>query len=178
MTTTTTPLTAWLGQVLDAREAAARAAQEYVEANDGAQIAECDPPLDEFFAANDPAAVLAMVEGLRAALDRIDLALETAPPSTAHHLHATLRHVAAIFRHEPGYDEAVGVVSANAQPKTCLVPVWDGPYRMICGMGTKGVCVKHGPHQPHPDDGLPCKPNSHDDFCHQHGVYMDPPVSL
>ena len=58
---------------------------------------------------------------------------------------------------------------------TCLVAVWDdGAFRARCSMGTKGRCARHGEHQPHPDDGLPCDPNPHDGYCHTHGVYMDP----
>ena len=63
----------------------------------------------------------------------------------------------------------------DAPRTTCLVAVWDdGIYRTRCSMGTKGRCFKHGPHQPHPIDGRPCEPNPHDDYCHTHGVYMDP----
>lgn len=57
---------------------------------------------------------------------------------------------------------------------TCLVPVHYGPVRMRCSTGASGVCVYHGAHQPHPDDGRACDPNPHDGFCHTHGVYMDP----
>jgi hypothetical protein len=58
---------------------------------------------------------------------------------------------------------------------TCLVAVWDdGIYRVRCSMGTNGVCARHGRHKPHPDDGRECKPNAHDGYCHEHGVYMDP----
>lgn len=57
---------------------------------------------------------------------------------------------------------------------TCLVPVWDdGIYRVRCSMGTKGVCAKHGPHQPHSDDGRACDPMD-DGYCRTHGVYVDP----
>lgn len=63
----------------------------------------------------------------------------------------------------------------SEQRTTCLIPVWDdGIYRVRCSMGTKGVCARHGKHQPHPNDGKPCKPNAYDGYCHQHGVYMDP----
>lgn len=63
-----------------------------------------------------------------------------------------------------------------AERTTCLVPVWDdGVYRVRCGMGTEGVCARHGKHEPHPDDGRPCDPNPHDGYCHTHGVYMPPP---
>lgn len=58
---------------------------------------------------------------------------------------------------------------------TCLVPVWDdgGIYRVRCSMGTKGVCAKHGPHQPHPHDGRPCDLMD-DGYCSTHGVYAAP----
>lgn len=64
--------------------------------------------------------------------------------------------------------------AVSARKTTCLEPTWDGPYRMRCSTGAKGVCAYHGPHQPHPDDGKPCKPNPHDGYCHEHGVYLDP----
>lgn len=75
------------------------------------------------------------------------------------------------------WDHPQGVAAATeheAPRSTCLVPVWDGPYRSRCSMGTKGVCAKHGPHEPHPEDGRACEPNPHDGFCHTHAVYMDP----
>lgn len=56
----------------------------------------------------------------------------------------------------------------------CLIAVWDGPYRFHCSMGSAGVCHRHGPHRPHPSDGRACTPNSHDGYCHTHGVYMEP----
>lgn len=57
---------------------------------------------------------------------------------------------------------------------TCLVPVWDdGVYRVRCGMGTAGVCARHGRHRPHPDDGRPCDP-AEDGYCRTHALYMDP----
>lgn len=165
MTTTTTPLTAWLGQVLDAKEAAARAASPggwhyggvasiaggllYDESrmiasvhyeqpgdHDGSivrhlLVAEADAN-GAHIAAHDPAAVLAMVEGLRAivALHEVGDPDEWGPEQWACRLcqwdedcdspkqsyqHGagrypcpTLRHVAAMFASEPGYDEAVG----------------------------------------------------------------------
>jgi hypothetical protein len=58
---------------------------------------------------------------------------------------------------------------------TCLVPVWDdGVYRVRCSMGAAGVCAKHGPHSPHPEDGRECEPMAVDGYCRTHGVYMDP----
>lgn len=62
---------------------------------------------------------------------------------------------------------------SEALQATCLVPVWDGPYRMICALGTNGACGKHGPHKPHPSDGRPCAPMG-DGYCSTHGVYMEP----
>lgn len=56
---------------------------------------------------------------------------------------------------------------------TCLVPVWDGPYRFRCSMGTAGVCHRHGPHRPHPADGRPCMLMD-DGYCGTHGVYAAP----
>lgn len=70
---------------------------------------------------------------------------------------------------QPEFDQQPG------QSSTCLAPVWDGPYRMRCSVGTKGVCAKHGPHQPHPKDGRACEPNPHDGYCHTHGVYVRNP---
>ena len=61
----------------------------------------------------------------------------------------------------------------DAHRTVCLVAVWDGPYRMRCSLGTKGVCAYHGPHQPHPSDGRECDPDERG-YCGTHGVYMDP----
>lgn len=143
MTTTATPLAAWLGQVLDAREAAARAAthQKVGGPSHGNWVADSaalmaggilDRADRAHIAANDPAAVLAMVEGLRAivALHVVGDPDEWGPEQWACRLcqwdedcdspkqsyqHGagrypcpTLRHVAAMFASEPGYDEAVG----------------------------------------------------------------------
>lgn len=76
-------------------------------------------------------------------------------------------------------DEIAGDLPAHAQQpgqsSTCLIPMWDGPYRYRCSMGVEGICGRHGPHQPHPDNGKPCKVNPHDGFCHQHAVYVRNP---
>jgi hypothetical protein len=59
---------------------------------------------------------------------------------------------------------------------TCLVPIWDGPYRMRCSQGTAGVCARHGAHKPHPDDGRACE-TMPDGYCPTHGVYVEPRAS-
>lgn len=43
-------------------------------------------------------------------------------------------------------------MSDHETATTCLAPVWDGPYRYRCGMGSAGVCGRHGQRQPHPRD--------------------------
>lgn len=61
----------------------------------------------------------------------------------------------------------------QSRATTCLEPVWDGPYRMMCGMGGSGICARHGAYRPHPADGRACDPMD-DGYCSTHGVYLGP----